>query len=184
MLVERLGEGVAARAVGDEEQVGGAHRIGDRLHRRFAWIADRARRQPFDGVGVVGRRLQKLGLRNAVSERAFAADEAIDDRRIGLELHPLLQAVDEDAGDMRALLRLARLLFDNGGHRHELARRFDRQIRRALLPDLVDRLGLRDHHRGQDLGARDAAFELIRLGKDRTLAGRLLDVADEHVVVA
>ena len=43
MLVERLGEGVAAGAVGDEEQVRGMGGIGDRLHRRLAGIGRSAR---------------------------------------------------------------------------------------------------------------------------------------------
>ena len=143
MLVERLGEGVAAGPVGDEIEILRARGIGDRLHRRLAGIGDRPGRQTVDDVGVVGRRLIEFALGYAVPERSLAADQAVDDRRIGFELHPLLQAVDEDAGDMRALVRLARLLFDDRGERHQFARRFDRQIGRALLPDFVDRLGLR-----------------------------------------
>ena len=40
-----LGEGVTAGAVGDEEEIAGARRIGDRLERGAAGIGDRARRQ-------------------------------------------------------------------------------------------------------------------------------------------
>ena len=45
MLLVALGEGVAAAAVGNEIEVAGARRIGDRLERGAAGIGDRSRRQ-------------------------------------------------------------------------------------------------------------------------------------------
>ena len=46
MLLQVLGEGVPAGAVGDEEHFLGARRIGGRLERGAARIGDRPRRQP------------------------------------------------------------------------------------------------------------------------------------------
>src|SRR5581483_2143406 len=55
VLLVRLGEGVPARAVGDEEEVAGTGRIGDRFERGATGIGDRTGRQAVDDIGVVGR---------------------------------------------------------------------------------------------------------------------------------
>ena len=167
MLVERIGEDVAAGSVRDEIEVLAAGRIGDRLERRLARIGDRPRRQAVDDVGVVGRRLVELGLGDRVAERSLAEHQAVNDRRIGLEPHVLLQPVDEDAGDARPLVRLARLLLDDRGERHHFAGRLDRQIGRALLPDLVDELGLGFRHARQQ---RPAACRRARISRCRASA--------------
>ena len=96
----------------------------------------------------------------------------------------LLQAIDEDAGDPRPFVGLAGLLLDDRGERDQLAGRLDRQIGRALRPDFVDQLGLGLGHARQLGLARVAALEQIGVGQQRALARRLLDVADQHVVVA
>ena len=95
-----------------------------------------------------------------------------------------LQAIDEDAGDPRAFVGLAGLLLDDRGQRDQLAGRLDRQIGRPLRPDLVDHLGLSFAHARQLGLARVAALEQIGVRQQRALARLLLDVADEHVVVA
>ena len=89
VLVVGLGKDMAARAVGDEVEVLGAGRIGDRFKSGPARIGDRPRRQALDRIGVVGRRRVDLAAQDAAAERAFAADEAVHDRRVGLQLHPL-----------------------------------------------------------------------------------------------
>jgi UPF0755 protein len=55
-------EDVATGAVGDEVELFGARRIGSGLERGAAGIGDRARRQSFDCIGVVRRRLLDLAL--------------------------------------------------------------------------------------------------------------------------
>ena len=82
------------------------------------------------------------------------------------------------------LVRLARLLLDDRSERDQFAGRLDRQIDRALRPDFVDRLGLGLGHSRQLGLARVAALEEVSVGKQRSLARRLLDVAEENVVVA
>ena len=87
VLLDRLGEDMAARAVGDEIQFPGARRAGDGFHRGSARIGDRARRKTIDRVGVVGRRLGDLVLGEAVPQGTLAADQAVDDGRVGLQAH-------------------------------------------------------------------------------------------------
>ena len=184
MLVERFGEGMAAGAVGDEIDFLRRRRIGDCLERGAPGIADRPRRQSGDDVSVVGSRLLQFRPGNRMAERALAEHQSVDDRRIGLELHVLAQAVDEHARDPRPLVGLAGLLLDDRSEGDEFARRLDRQILRALGPDFVDRFRLRlFHHREQGL-ASHAPRELVSLGQDRAFARRLLDLAEQDIVVA
>src|SRR4029077_4291885 len=79
MRVVVFGKGLAAGTVGDEEQVAGARRIGRGFQRGASGIGDRAARQSFDHIGVVGRRLQYLAALDRTSQRALAADQPVDD---------------------------------------------------------------------------------------------------------
>ena len=116
-------EHMSAGAVGDEIELLGARRLGGRLERGAARIGNRRRRQAIDHIGVVRRRLLDFAAHDRASQRPFAADQTIDDGRIGLQLHLLLQAVDEDRSDARALLRPAGFLLNDGGKDDELLRR-------------------------------------------------------------
>ena len=110
-------------------------RIGDRLERRAAGIGDRRRRQAVDQIGVVGRRLVDVGLVDrAVGRLALAAEQAVDDRRVGLQPHALVQPVDEDGGDARALVAAAGFLLDDRGQRDEFVDVGERQVRRRAVP--------------------------------------------------
>src|SRR5205085_3836810 len=101
-----------------------------------------------------------LAAQDAPAERALAADEAVDDRRVGLQLHPLGEPVDEHAGHPAALVGAPGLLLDDRGQNDELLRRLDRQVGRAPGPDLVQRLAMRALHAAHDLLTRFAALEL------------------------
>src|SRR5262249_34270876 len=90
VVVVLLGEYVAAGAICDKEHFARARRIGGSLDRGAARIADWPGRQPVDHVGVVGRRLLLLALGDRMAERAFAADQTVDDGRIGFETPALL----------------------------------------------------------------------------------------------
>ena len=183
VTLQRVGEGVAAGAVGDEEQILGPRRVGDRLQSRAAGIGDRAGRQALDHVGVVGGRPLDLRAHDAAPEGAAPADQAVDDGRIGLQLHPLLQPIDEHARDPRTLVGPAGLLLDDGGQRHHLGRRLDRHLGAAALPDLVQHLALLGAHQVEDLLAGGAALELVGVGEKRALGRRLGNLAREDVVV-
>ena len=138
MLLVGLRKSMAAGAVGDEIEFARARRIGRGFERGAAGIGDRSGRQAVDDIGVVGRRLLDLAFHDRPAERALAADQAINDRRIGLQLHFLLEPVDEDGGDPRALLGLAGFLLDERGENDELIRRLDRQVGRTVIPDFLD----------------------------------------------
>ena len=56
---------------------------------------------------------------NSLIER-FAAHQSVNNRWIGLQPHALVQAIDEDRRDVRALLRLAGFLFDDRGQNNRL----------------------------------------------------------------
>ena len=131
---------MAARAVGDEVEFLRARGIGHSFERGASGIGDRARRQAVDRVSVVGRPLLELGRENAATQSAAPADEAVDDRRIGLKAHPLVEAIDEDRGDARALVRLAGFLFDDRGQRDHFVWGTQRQVGIALRPDAIEQL--------------------------------------------
>ncbi len=147
-----------------------------------AGVGDRAWRQSLDHIGVVGRLLADVGLEDRTIRRfAVPTEETVDDRRVGLQAHALVQAVDENRGDMRALVVLAGFLLDDGGQRDELFLGLDRQIRIALLPDLVDQALLRRAHLGDDLGAVGAAGELVGIGAQAALRRQFgRKIAFEH----
>src|SRR5262249_1875965 len=107
MLVEALGKAVPAGAVGDEEKLLGARRVGGGFERRAAWVGDRSRRQAVDHIRVVPGLEVDIRARDRTAEAAFAADDAVDDRRVRLQLHALLETIDEHGRDPGALLGLA-----------------------------------------------------------------------------
>ncbi len=61
MLVERFGEDMTARAVGDKIEIARRRRMRGGFKRGAAGIGDRSRRKAVDGVGVVRRPLLDLG---------------------------------------------------------------------------------------------------------------------------
>ena len=108
VLVVGVAEGVAAGAVGDEEQIAGARRIGGGFQRGPPRIGDRPRRQAVNHIGVVGRRLLDFAALDRPAQRALAADQPVDDGRIRLQLYLLPQPIDEYRGDPAALVRPCR----------------------------------------------------------------------------
>ena len=73
------------------------------------------RGQPVYLISVVGGRLIDLAPHDRPAQRALTADQSVDDGRIRLQSHLLLQPVDEHGGNTRAFLRLSRLLLDQRG---------------------------------------------------------------------
>src|SRR5581483_3927771 len=112
------------------------------------------RRQAVDHIGVVGRWMLDLVLLDRPAERTLAADQAVDDRRVGLQLHLLAKAVDEHRGDPRALLGLAGFLLDDRSKRDELLRRLEWQIGAAAIPHLLHHTALLLLHAADHLLAR------------------------------
>src|SRR3974390_906653 len=183
VLIVALREQVAAGAVGDKIEVLGTRGIGDGIERSAARIGDRTRRQAVDHIGVVGRRLLDLALQDRATERALAAGQSVNDGRVRLQPHLVLQAIDEDGGDTRPLLRLARLFFDDRGEDDELLRRLERQVEHTVLPNLRQQTPLRLLHPLDDLLARHTAGKFVGLRQQRALARNFLDLARELVVL-
>ena len=93
------------------------------VHRSFkgaaSGIADRAGRESGVAVGVVWRREAHVG----VVERSLVCSSQqfrVDDTGIGVKRDAFVQAVEVDAGDLRAFGGDGRFLFDDGGHSYEL----------------------------------------------------------------
>ena len=183
VLVVGFGEGVSAGAVGDEEHFLGARRIGRSLDRGPPRIGDRPGRQTFDDVGVVRRLRLDIRPADRAAERAFAEHKAVDDGRIGLQLHLLLEPVDEHRRDPRALLGLAGLFLDDRREDDELVRRAQRQVGIAALPDLAHQPVLRLAHALDELFTREAAIEVIAVRQQASFARDILDVAGENVAL-
>ena len=173
MLLVGFGEDVAAGAVGNEIEVAGAGRIGGGFKRRATGICNRSGRQSVDLVGVVGGRLIDLALHDRPPERALAADQAVDDGRVRLQPHPLLEPIDEYGGDARALVRLAGFLLDQRGQDHELFGGFDRQVGGAPGPRFPYQTLLRLLHVLDQLLARHAAREIVGVGQQAAFARAL-----------
>ena len=84
MGIEARRKRMAAGAVGDEIEVLGLGRLQHGLDRRAPGIGDRSWRQAVDLVGVVRGLAIELLLRDGMIEHALAANQAIDDGRVGL----------------------------------------------------------------------------------------------------
>src|SRR5882757_2791970 len=77
VVLQRRGKDMAAIAVGDEIEIVGLRRVGDRFQRRAARAGDRRRRQALDQIGVVRRLLVDVGLVDRpVGGFALAAEQA------------------------------------------------------------------------------------------------------------
>ncbi len=140
MLLVVLRERMAAGAVGHEVELPRARRIGGRFDRRAPGIGDRPGRQAIDHDRCCRASAVRDPPATAAGRACLCRRQAVDDGRIGLQPHLLLEAVDEHRGDARALLGPAGLLLDDGGEDDELLRRAQRQVAGAAFPDLLHQL--------------------------------------------
>src|SRR5215510_15828400 len=90
-----LARAVAAR---DEIQIRRGRRMQYRIERSLARQSDRRRRQALARVGVEGLIAIEIAPRQVAVE---LSTDAVDDRRIGLQLHTLTQPVHEYGRDQR-----------------------------------------------------------------------------------
>src|SRR5262249_3107597 len=79
-------------------------------------------RQAVDDVRVIGCRLGYLALGERVAERALAESQTVDDGRIRLQFHLLLEPICQHCRDARALLGLTGLFFNDRCEYDELLR--------------------------------------------------------------
>ena len=92
-------EGMATGAIGNEVEVFRLGRIEYRLNRRPSRIGDRCWRQSLDFIRIVGRLLLQLTLENTPAERTLAADNPVNDGRIGLQRDTLFKPIYKDTCD-------------------------------------------------------------------------------------
>src|ERR1700737_3333553 len=175
VLIVRVAKGVATGTIRDEEQIAGARRVGGGFERSAAGIGDRPRRKTVNHIGVVGRRLLDFAALDRPSQRSLAADQPVNDGRIGLQLYFLPQPVDEHRRDTAALVGLAGLLLDDRGQRNQLLRRLDWKVLTAALPDFHQRALLRLLHARNHLFAGGAAREFVGFRQQRALARHFAD---------
>src|SRR5262249_12473611 len=150
-----------AGAVGDEEKLLGARRVGGGFGRRAARVGDRPRRQAIDHIGVVAGLEVEIRPRDRTAEAAFAAHGALYAGRVRLQAQALVVPIAEHGRAPGAFLGLARFLLDDRGQDHELIGIFDWQIGRAPFPDLLDHSTLLVLHALDYLLARGAPREVI-----------------------
>ena len=89
------------------------------------------RRETLARIGVEGL----IGVEIAFVKRAVEARaHAVDHRRISLQAHPLLEAINEYRRHKRAVSRASRFLLDKRSKRQRLIGRSEREVRRSLRP--------------------------------------------------
>ena len=124
--------------------------------------ADHRGRESFINIGIVGRRSFQVFVQNApqseVAQRVFHG-------RIGLERHPLAQAVDVDAGDAGHFVLLVRLLGDDRGQHHRLLARQARAQQRLIafhVPEIVVVVT----HAQDEVARRLGPIGFVRVGQE------------------
>src|ERR687895_435912 len=99
MLVERRREDMAAIAIGDEVELVGIRRVQRRLDGRLAGMGDRPRWEARRDISVIRGIDGQIALGEYRFARTAGAEDAVDRRRIGLQLHTESQAVEEHRRD-------------------------------------------------------------------------------------
>ena len=99
----------------------------------------------------------------------------VDNRRIRLQLHPLLEAVHEHGGDQRALVRSPGLPLDDGGEYQCVVWRSERQALRASFP-LRRKMALHEPvGAAQYVEIARAVAEIVGVREEPALRRALLD---------
>ena len=152
---------MAAIPVGDEIKIRVCFRMGDGQQRGAPRIADRLWWQPVADIGVNGRGIRQILMRQGTIQLAPPFAEDVNDGRVGLQTHRRMQAVIENAGDARALFRFAGFLFHDGGENDGVMRRGQRQAGIAVFPDLIQFFLHRFLHARYQSGAAVAEIKAI-----------------------
>ena len=172
---------MATGAIGHEIEIFGGRGVQHRFQRGAARVGDGPRRQAIDAIGVVAGGRLDVGAGQRPVQPPLAAGDAIDDRRVRLQPHALVQPVDEDRGDDGALFGHRRFLLDDGGKRHRLLLRRDGRHGHPAGPQLFQQPGLCRLHILDQLLARHAAPEHIGIRQDRALGRQCCGRAGEHL---
>ena len=85
-----------AIAIGDKIQIIGPRGIDHRFQGSTTGIADRRGRQTRNYIGVEGRIGFNILLGDRAPQTPFAPHKSVNNCRIGLQTHPLFQAIHKD----------------------------------------------------------------------------------------
>src|SRR6202171_1826662 len=169
MALERRAERVRVVVARDEKEVAAIRRVQRRVESGLAGIGNGARRQSLPGIGVVWMLPPQVGLVQVpVPFEVIGKQYRINDGRVGIEPHVLLQSIVKDARDARPLLRLSCLLLHDAGQRDRLQLvelHPGKPLRLGVLPRLVEAR----HHRLRDAQASHRARHRIGIGKEKPL---------------
>src|SRR4029078_12271061 len=105
-----------------------------------------------------------------------AAHETIDDGRIRLQPHVLLEPILEHLYNARTLVGATGLLLHNRGKDQSLLRRRDHDVLIALLPDFGEKFRLGSLHALDDVLPRVVLSKFVSVGKQSDLSGELGDI--------
>src|SRR5215813_4436786 len=177
VLVISFGKRVSPGTVGDEIKLLRARRLSRSLDRGATRIGNWPGRQAIDDVCVVGRRLGYLALGERVAQRALAESQTVNDRRIRLKFHPLLEPICQHRRDARALLGLTGLFFNDRCEYDKLLRSLEGQIWIATIPDFPHQPLLGLTHALDHLSARETAMEVVAVRQKTAFPRNVLDIA-------
>ena len=124
--------------------------------------ADRRRRQPLVPVGIVGRLVFQVFVQDAPQPEVL---HGILDRRIGLQGHPLAQAVDVHPCDTGHLVGLAGLLVDDRCEGHDLEPAQTAAFAQGIAPGRPETVVLALHAL-HELFGRHRPVELVGVGNE------------------
>src|SRR6056297_3312101 len=178
---KRARESMPARAIGNEIDEVGLFGVERRLDARKPRVRDGRRRQPVDDVGVPRRAGAKLALPQATAECAPPLGDAVDHRGVGLQPHPPVQPVDEDAGYRPPLVRHAGFLLDDRREDQSLFGRSDGKILVTVRPGLRQPQRLPLLHVRQQGAPVVAVAYLVAIGRQRALCRHLLDLTGQKI---
>src|SRR5690606_32232706 len=125
--------------VRDEIKIFRLRRVGYCLQRRAPWDRDGTRRKAINDVGVVWCRLLDIGpIDRTIRRFTITTEKAVDDRRIRLQTHALVEPIDEHSGDTRTLITARRLFLSDRSECDELVDVIERKAVDPTIPDALD----------------------------------------------
>ena len=104
MRSQRLGKHMSAGTVSDKINRLAVCRIEDGGNGSAPRIGNRCRRQAVNPLSVIGGLSLDLTAPYGTPKLSFAADNTINNRRVGLQAHAFFQAIGKGGSDQRTLL--------------------------------------------------------------------------------
>ncbi len=167
---------MASGAVCHKEDIVCVVRLSGGKQGRASGVRDGRGWQTGDDIGVPRRLGAQFAAPQTPAQGSLPLGDAINDRRVGLQTHALVQAVHKDARHHATLFGNGGLFFDDGCKRQQVFWRFQRQIRGAFGPGFCHPARLLGLHPFQDIGAAVADDDLIGIGRQSAFGRHLGDL--------